>query len=150
MAPDFTALRRESPPLEHRTYLNSGSYCALANSVKEAFNQYLEDRLLIGANWDVWVTRNEAVRQNMAKILRAIPEEIAVTATGTFARLSISIITMKTLTRSSRQWPGIGRGFVRAAVGSVVHGGTACGIDRARQPQAAGGGAFNGMQNLAG
>jgi len=62
--------------------LNSGSYGALANSVKAAFNQYMNDRLMIGANWDVWVTKNEAVRQNMAKILRVSPEELAVTASA--------------------------------------------------------------------
>jgi hypothetical protein len=27
--PDFAALRREFPLLQHMTYLNSGSYCAL-------------------------------------------------------------------------------------------------------------------------
>ena len=48
--------------LERKTYLNSGSYCALANEVKAAFEAYMEDRLLVGANWDVWVTKNESVR----------------------------------------------------------------------------------------
>ena len=41
MEPDFAALRREFPLLEHKTYLNSGSYCALANRVKAAFETYL-------------------------------------------------------------------------------------------------------------
>jgi hypothetical protein len=59
--PDFASLRREFPVLRRKTYLNSGSYCALANDVKRAFEQYMEDRLLVGANWDVWVMKNEAV-----------------------------------------------------------------------------------------
>jgi selenocysteine lyase/cysteine desulfurase len=82
MAPDFVALRREFPLLEHKTYLNSGSYCALANSVKAAFDSYMQDRLEVGANWDVWVTKNEAVRSLMARLLRAAPDEIAVTASA--------------------------------------------------------------------
>ncbi len=48
---------------QRKTYLNSGSYCALANEVRAAFEAYMEDRLLVGADWDVWVTKNESVRQ---------------------------------------------------------------------------------------
>src|SRR5258707_4587963 len=40
----------------------------------------MEDRLLVGANWDVWVTKNESVRALTAQLLRAQPDEIAVTA----------------------------------------------------------------------
>jgi len=78
--PDFDRLRAEFPVLRRKTYLNSGSYCALANDVKAAFEQYMEDRLLVGANWDVWVMKNEAVRELTAQLLNAKPEEIAVTA----------------------------------------------------------------------
>src|SRR6202041_1011973 len=80
MEPNFQALRKEFPVLERKTYLNSGSYCALANDVKSAFDAYMEDRLLVGANWDVWVTKNESVRSLVAKLLNATPDEIAVTA----------------------------------------------------------------------
>jgi selenocysteine lyase/cysteine desulfurase len=82
MSVDFSALRRRFPVLERKTYLNSGSYCALADSVKDAINAYMDDRLLVGANWDVWVTKNEAVRAGMAQVLRAQPDEIAVTASA--------------------------------------------------------------------
>jgi selenocysteine lyase/cysteine desulfurase len=80
MEPDFAALRKEFPVLERKTYLNSGSYCALANDVKAAIEAYMEDRLAVGANWDVWITKNEAVRSLTAQLLRASPQEIAVTA----------------------------------------------------------------------
>src|SRR5258707_12662717 len=40
----------------------------------------MEDRLLVGANWDVWVTKNESVRALTATLLHAAPDEIAVTA----------------------------------------------------------------------
>ncbi|MEA3178438.1 MAG: hypothetical protein QOI59_1961 [Gammaproteobacteria bacterium] len=79
---NFQALRSRFPVLERKTYLNSGSYCALADSVKEAINNYMDDRLLVGANWDVWVMKNEAVRSLMAQVLRAAPDEIAVTASA--------------------------------------------------------------------
>ncbi|MGA2190801.1 MAG: aminotransferase class V-fold PLP-dependent enzyme [Steroidobacteraceae bacterium] len=80
MEPNFQALRKEFPVLERKTYLNSGSYCALAHDVKAAFEAYMEDRLLVGANWDVWVTKNESVRALTAGLLHAAPDEIAVTA----------------------------------------------------------------------
>src|SRR3984957_3561164 len=80
MEPNFQALRKEFPVLERKTYLNSGSYCALANDVKAAFEAYMEDRLLVGANWDVWITKNESVRALTASLLHAAPDEIAVTA----------------------------------------------------------------------
>jgi selenocysteine lyase/cysteine desulfurase len=76
----FEALRKEFPVLQRKTYLNSGSYCALANEVRAAFDAYMEDRLLVGANWDVWVTKNESVRNLTATLLNASPDEIAVTA----------------------------------------------------------------------
>ena len=82
MTIDFEALRRRFPVLERKTYLNSGSYCALADTVRDAFNAYMDDRLAVGANWDVWITKNEAVRAAMAGVLRVTPDEIAVTASA--------------------------------------------------------------------
>jgi selenocysteine lyase/cysteine desulfurase len=70
----------EFPLLERKTYLNSGSYCALSKHVKAAFEAYMDDRLMVGANWDVWITKNEAVRALVAQLLHAVPDEIAVTA----------------------------------------------------------------------
>jgi selenocysteine lyase/cysteine desulfurase len=82
MLHDFKELRSRFPVLERKTYLNSGSYCALADTVKAAINNYMDDRLLVGANWDVWVMKNESVRSLMAQVLRAEPDEIAVTASA--------------------------------------------------------------------
>src|SRR3984893_17410953 len=82
MITDFKVLRSRFPVLERKTYLNSGSYCALADSVKAAINNYMDDRLLVVANWDVWVMKNEAVRSLMAQVMRAQPDEIAVTASA--------------------------------------------------------------------
>jgi len=71
MEPNFQALRREFPVLARKTYLNSGSYCALANDVKAAFDAYMDDRLLVGANWDMWITKNESVRALTATLLHS-------------------------------------------------------------------------------
>ena len=79
---DYAAWRRRFPVLERKTYLNSGSYCALADSVRAAINAYMDERLEVGANWDVWVAKNEAVRRAMAAVLHAAPDEIAVTASA--------------------------------------------------------------------
>jgi selenocysteine lyase/cysteine desulfurase len=80
MEPNFESLRKEFPVLQRKTYLNSGSYCALAHEVRAAFDAYMEDRLLVGANWDVWVMKNESVRSLVAQLLNASADEIAVTA----------------------------------------------------------------------
>jgi selenocysteine lyase/cysteine desulfurase len=80
MQPDFASLRRQFPLLAHKTYLNSGSYGALALSVQAAFAAYLEERLTLGANWEGWVGKNEAVRTRTAQLLHCSPQEIAVTA----------------------------------------------------------------------
>src|SRR6266436_4973604 len=60
MEPNFQALRKEFPVLARKAYM--------------------EDRLLVGANWDVWITKNESVRALTATLLHAGPDEIAVTA----------------------------------------------------------------------
>jgi selenocysteine lyase/cysteine desulfurase len=80
METSFAALRKEFPVLERKTYLNSGSYCALALSVKAAIEAYMEDRLAVGSDWDLWIARNESVRALTARLLRASADEIAVTA----------------------------------------------------------------------
>ena len=42
----------------------------------------MDDRLLVGANWDVWVTKNEAVRAPWPRCCMRAPDEIAVTASA--------------------------------------------------------------------
>ena len=82
MRTDFATLRQRFPVLEQKTYLNSGSYCALAESVRDAINAYMDDRLAVGANWDVWISKNESVRALMARVLGVTADEIAVTASA--------------------------------------------------------------------
>lgn len=76
------AFRQEFPLLATKTYLNSGSYCALANRVEQAVAEYLGSRLAVGANWDLWIAKNEAVRSAMARLLGCSPDEVAVTTSA--------------------------------------------------------------------
>src|ERR1700676_2123910 len=80
MEPDFQALRKEFPVLGRKTYLNSGSYCALANDVKAAFEAYMEERSLVGANWGPLGAKKELVGAFAATFVHAAPDEIAITA----------------------------------------------------------------------
>lgn len=82
MNTNFDALRRRFPVLARKTYLNSGSYCALADTVREAINAYMDDRLEVGANWDVWITKNESVRALIAQLIGVTADEIAITASA--------------------------------------------------------------------
>src|ERR1700685_1627868 len=82
MVPDFAALRKDFPLLARKTYLNSGSYCALDECVKAECDSYMEERLTAGANWDLWAMKNEAVRDRMAVLLGAGSEEIAITTSA--------------------------------------------------------------------
>ncbi|MGE0581323.1 MAG: aminotransferase class V-fold PLP-dependent enzyme [Steroidobacteraceae bacterium] len=79
---DVQRLRTRFPTLEHKAYLNSGSYGLLAIEVQQAFERYLADRLACGADWGGWVQRYEDVRDRLATLLGASPDEVAVTASA--------------------------------------------------------------------
>jgi len=79
---DVAALRGRFPTLADTTYLNSGSYGLLADSVAAAVESYLETRRTKGADWGDWVMRAERVRAQIARLLNAGDDEIAVTASA--------------------------------------------------------------------
>lgn len=81
-SPDFEQFRTQFPTTETKVYLNSGSYGLLANSVRAAMERYLSDRIERGADWGCWVGLEEDVRRQMAVLLGAQAEEIAVTASA--------------------------------------------------------------------
>jgi selenocysteine lyase/cysteine desulfurase len=78
----FTLARGRFPALERLAYLNSGSYGLLGDSVRAAFDEYLDLRVRVGADWDAWVERSLSVRGKLAQLLNAQPDEIAVTASA--------------------------------------------------------------------
>lgn len=81
-SPDFEKFRAKFPTTGSKAYLNSGSYGLLADSVRAAMERYLSDRTERGADWGAWVGLEEEVRRQMATLLGAQTEEIAVTASA--------------------------------------------------------------------
>ncbi len=79
---DWAAFRAEFPTLQHKAYLASGSYGLLSRRVEAAMRRYLDDRLEKGVDWGGWGERQEAVRDGVAGLLRAHPDEIAVTTSA--------------------------------------------------------------------
>jgi selenocysteine lyase/cysteine desulfurase len=72
-------VRDEFPIFEHTTYLNSCSQGALSRRVRAAYEEYLDGWDEHGAEWEHWVERAEAARAGFARLVRAAPEEVAVT-----------------------------------------------------------------------
>lgn len=71
--------RHRFPIFEQRLYINSCSQGALSDSVRAAYQQYLQDWDDRGAPWEYWVERQEAARAAFAQLINAAPEEVAVT-----------------------------------------------------------------------
>jgi selenocysteine lyase/cysteine desulfurase len=73
------AVRDEFPILATATYLNACSQGALSHRVRAAYEEYLAGWDENGAEWEHWVERAEAARAGFARLLHAVPDEIAVT-----------------------------------------------------------------------
>jgi selenocysteine lyase/cysteine desulfurase len=78
LTPGLSA-RAEFPIFEHTTYANSCSQGALASRVRAAAEQWLAGWDENGAEWEFWVGRNEAARAAFARLVRAQPDDVAVT-----------------------------------------------------------------------
>ena len=64
-------LRERFPVFQSKAYLNSCSYGALSNEVRDAYLSYLDDRDRFGAHWEVWVGKLETLRTMLAQLLNA-------------------------------------------------------------------------------
>ena len=73
------AIRDEFPIFESTTYLNSCSQGALSDRVRAAVEEWLAGWDANGAEWPFWVDRNEAFRSDLARLLRAESDDVAVT-----------------------------------------------------------------------
>jgi selenocysteine lyase/cysteine desulfurase len=60
-------------------YVNSCSQGALSDTVRAAYEAYLEDWSQRGAPWEYWVERAEAARSTFAALVSAEPDDVAVT-----------------------------------------------------------------------
>ena len=72
-------IRHRFPIFRERLYINSCSQGALSDKVRDAYAAYLRDWDDKGAPWDYWVELTEAARVAFARLINALPEEVAVT-----------------------------------------------------------------------
>ena len=79
---DLAALRSRFASLPTLTYLSSGSYGLLADSVRAAFDDYLDGRVARGADWGGWVGTLETLRARMATLLAVDADEVAITGSA--------------------------------------------------------------------
>ncbi|MBT8079061.1 MAG: aminotransferase class V-fold PLP-dependent enzyme [Gammaproteobacteria bacterium] len=81
-ATDWPAIRARFPIFENRTFMNSCSYGALSTDVMHSLHTYIDDRMEKGTDWAQWVERNENVRAGVARLIAAVPDEVAVTTSA--------------------------------------------------------------------
>jgi selenocysteine lyase/cysteine desulfurase len=72
-------VRHRFPIFERQVYINSCSQGALSDAVRGAYDRYLADWDEHGAPWEYWVEQLANVRQAIARLINADPEEVAVT-----------------------------------------------------------------------
>ncbi|MBA2294080.1 MAG: aminotransferase class V-fold PLP-dependent enzyme [Actinobacteria bacterium] len=72
-------IRDEFPIFETATYLNSCSQGALSYRVRDAVYEWLAGWDANGAEWEFWVDRNETFRADLAALLHAEADDVAVT-----------------------------------------------------------------------
>ena len=79
MAASVADCRSRFPIFERLVYVNSCSQGALSDSVRAAYEDYLDGWDERGAPWDYWVERTEAARGAFAGLVGAEPDDVAVT-----------------------------------------------------------------------
>jgi selenocysteine lyase/cysteine desulfurase len=72
------AIRGRFPVFERKVYVNSCSQGALSDSVRAAYEEYLDGWDANGAEWGFWVERAEAIRGRFAGLLDVGPDEVAI------------------------------------------------------------------------
>ena len=72
------AIRGRFPVFRDKVYVNSCSQGALCDSVRGAYEEYLDGWDENGAEWEHWVERSEAARTAFAGLLGASPEDVAI------------------------------------------------------------------------
>ncbi|HET9673689.1 MAG TPA: aminotransferase class V-fold PLP-dependent enzyme [Gaiellaceae bacterium] len=73
-------MRERFPILSRRTYLNSCSQGALSTDVREAYEEYLRGWEDLGSPWELWVEKTDEARAAFARLIRAEPDDVAVTS----------------------------------------------------------------------
>src|SRR4051794_41813205 len=71
--------RHRFPVFEQLVYLNSCSQGALSDSVRAAYEDYLDGWDERGGPWDYWIERTETAAATFARIVGAEAGDVAVT-----------------------------------------------------------------------
>ena len=79
-APLPDAIRHRFPIFRSLVYLNSCSHGALSTDVRRAYDDYLDAWQRRGPEWDVWEGRMHDAREAFARLIGALPDEVAVTS----------------------------------------------------------------------
>ena len=109
-------IRHRFPIFQKRVYINSCSQGALSDSVREAYNRYLEDWDERGAPWEYWVEKSEDARRAFARIVNAEPDEVAVTTS-----LSAGLSAVATGLRYARRSKVVLTDWEFPTVGQIWH-----------------------------
>jgi cysteine desulfurase/selenocysteine lyase len=76
---DVAAVRREFPVTKRMLYFDSAHQTPLARSVRDALNDFYSESHENAGPKPIWLRRVDQVRERVAKLLGALPEEIAFT-----------------------------------------------------------------------
>ncbi|HEY8055124.1 MAG TPA: aminotransferase class V-fold PLP-dependent enzyme [Terriglobales bacterium] len=78
------ALRDQFPVTSRYAYLNHAAVAPLARVTRQAINQHLDEQTSGGAlHWTDWLTHYERVRAVFARLINALPDDIALTKNTT-------------------------------------------------------------------
>src|SRR5438105_2152928 len=110
------SIRHRFPIFEHRVYINSCSQGALSDSVRAAYEQYLNDWDEKGAPWEHWVERQESARASFADLINADPDEVAVTTS-----LSAGVASLASGLRFARRSKVVLTDWEFPTIGQIWH-----------------------------
>jgi selenocysteine lyase/cysteine desulfurase len=80
----LTALRDQFPITSRYAYLNHAAVAPLARVARQAMDQHLEEQAGSGAlHWPDWLLHYERVRASFARLVNALPDDIALTKNTT-------------------------------------------------------------------
>jgi selenocysteine lyase/cysteine desulfurase len=108
--------RSRFPIFERLVYINSCSQGALSDAVRKAYEDYLRDWDDKGAPWEYWVERSEAARAVFARLIKAAPDEVAVTTS-----LSAGVSAVASGLRFGRRSTIVTTDLEFPAVGQIWH-----------------------------
>lgn len=106
--------REEFPVFSRRTYMNSCSQGALAVSVRNAYDDYLQGLAEFGSLWESWVGVQERVRSLLARTFHADDADVAITSSASAAVNAIASCFdfssgPRTIITTSLEFPTIGQ-----------------------------------------